>query len=101
AQVLKDFYDAGISVKMITGDYLETAVAIARLTGIKHEKTLTGVEIAGFSDKELENAVTDTHIFARVSPEIKYRIINALKQKGEVVSMTGDGVNDAPALKSA
>lgn len=101
AQVLKDFYDAGISVKMITGDYLETAVAIARLTGIKHEKTLTGSKIAGFSDKELENAVTDTHIFARVSPEIKYRIINALKQKGEVVSMTGDGVNDAPALKSA
>ncbi len=101
AAVIKDFYEAGITVKMITGDYLETAVAIARLTGIKYKKTLTGIEIAEFNDKELENAVTDTHIFARVSPEIKYRIINALKQNGEVVSMTGDGVNDAPALKSA
>lgn len=99
--VILGFYNAGLDVKMITGDYAETAVAIAGQTGIKHNKILTGKEVASLNDKELLNKVLETGIFARVSPEIKLRIINALKQAGEIVAMTGDGVNDAPALKAS
>lgn len=101
AEVIQGFYKAGVQVKMITGDYAETAVAIARLTGIHTNKILTGKEINELSETELNNMVTSTSIFARVSPEVKLRIVNALKQVGAVVAMTGDGVNDAPALKAA
>lgn len=100
-QVVKDFYAAGIDVVMITGDYPETAVSIARLTNIKSDKVLTGIEIEQLSDAQLGKAVSSTHIFARVSPKIKLKIIHAFKANGAVVAMTGDGVNDAPALKAA
>ncbi len=101
AAVIQGFYKAGVQVKMITGDYAETAVAIAKQTGIHTDTILTGKEISTLNDTELQKAVAPTTIFARVSPEIKLRIINSLKQAGEVVAMTGDGVNDAPALKAA
>lgn len=100
-KVISGFYAAGVDVKMITGDYKETAIAIARQTGIKTDKVITGDEIAALEDKELNATISSFHVFARVNPETKLRIINALKQSGEIVSMTGDGVNDAPALKSA
>jgi Ca2+-transporting ATPase len=101
AEVIKGFYKAGVGVKMITGDYKETARAIANQTGIKTDTILSGAEIATMPDDELETKVLATSIFARVTPEIKLRIINALKDVGQIVAMTGDGVNDAPALKSA
>lgn len=101
AEVIDGFYKAGIDVKMITGDYKETARAIANQTGIKSQSILSGTEISMMSDDELETKVLATSIFARVTPEIKLRIINALKKVGQIVAMTGDGVNDAPALKSA
>ncbi len=100
-KVISGFYAAGIDVKMITGDYKETALAIAKQTGIKADKVITGEEIMELKDEELKSIVSSIHIFARVDPETKLRIINALKQSGQIVSMTGDGVNDAPALKSA
>jgi Ca2+-transporting ATPase len=99
--VIDGFYHAGLDVKMITGDYKETAVAIAKQTHIKTDKILTGDELADFSDAALNSIVSETNIFARVTPDTKLRIIKALKQVGEIVAMTGDGVNDAPALKSA
>ena len=101
SEVIKGFYHAGVDVKMITGDYPETAVAIARKNHIKTDKMLVGKEISDLSSVELAAQAASTHIFARVSPEIKLKIIDALKQAGEIVAMTGDGVNDAPALKSA
>lgn len=100
-EVIQSFYNAGVDVKMITGDYPETAIAIARQTGIKTNKILTGKELLLLNDKELCKEVSSASVFARVSPELKLRIINSLKQAGEVVAMTGDGVNDAPALKAA
>ena len=99
--VIRDFYQAKVDVKMITGDYKETALAIAEQTGIKSDNVITGEAIAKLSEEELKKNVASIHIFARVEPETKLRIINALKQSGQIVSMTGDGVNDAPALKSA
>ena len=101
AEVIESFYDAGVEVKMITGDYLETAVSIARQTGIKYDQVLSGDSIAAMNETALLNAVQSTHIFTRVSPALKLKIIDALKKNGEIVAMTGDGVNDAPALKSA
>ena len=101
AEVIASFYQAGVEVKMITGDYRETALAVAQQTGIKHERVVTGKELETMSDAELERIVPQAHIFARVTPESKLRIINALKRSGEIVAMTGDGVNDAPALKAA
>ena len=100
-QVINSFYKAGVDVKMITGDHIETALAVAEQTGIKVDQVITGKEIAKLTDEDLKNKVSSIHIFARVEPETKLRIINALKQNGQIVSMTGDGVNDAPALKSA
>ena len=100
-EVVNDFYSSGIDVKMITGDYKETAVAIARQTNIKTDNILTGDELAHMSDSALSEVVSSTHIFARVTPKTKLRIIKALKSRGQVVAMTGDGVNDAPALKYA
>lgn len=100
-KVIRGFQDAGIQVKMITGDYRETAIAIAREVGIPTDTALTGDEVAALSDKALREKVGKTAVFARISPEAKLRIVDALKAEGETVAMTGDGVNDAPALKSA
>jgi Ca2+-transporting ATPase len=92
---------AGIRVIMITGDYPQTAHAIAQQAGLDTEVTLTGAQIDALSDKELEDAAKRTSVFARIMPEQKLRLIEALKRSGEVVAMTGDGVNDAPALRAA
>lgn len=93
---------AGIAVKMITGDYPETARAIADAAGIDHGAgVLTGTRIAAMSNAELRTVVDNVNIYARMMPEQKLRLVTALKDNGEVVAMTGDGVNDAPALKAA
>ncbi|MDZ4709082.1 MAG: cation-translocating P-type ATPase [Saprospiraceae bacterium] len=99
---LKTFEEAGIRVKMITGDYKETAVAIADQIHLKHNnEVLTGNEVLKLNMPELKQKVTDISIFARMFPEAKLKVIEALKENGEVVAMTGDGVNDGPALKAA
>lgn len=92
---------AGIKVKMITGDHAITALAIARELGIanEHSKALSGQDLEQMSDEELAEVVEDISVFARVSPEHKVRIVEALKAKGHITAMTGDGVNDALALK--
>jgi Ca2+-transporting ATPase len=101
-QSLKECYTAGIRVIMITGDYPGTAQHIARKIGLKDpDKYITGPELASMQKEELQERIKTTNIFARVVPEQKLEIVNALKLNGEVVAMTGDGVNDAPALKSA
>jgi len=92
---------AGIDVKMITGDHAITARAIAREIGLPDGDVITGVELEKMSDAELEKRVEHISVFARVNPEHKLRIVRALKANGHVVAMTGDGVNDAPALKRA
>ena len=98
---------AGIAVKMITGDHAATATAIARQVGLLdgHARTdglvLTGAELAALPDEEFLSAVERTSVFARVSPEQKLRLVEALQAQGHVVAMTGDGVNDAPALRQA
>jgi Ca2+-transporting ATPase len=92
---------AGIKVVMVTGDHPETARAIATQVGIKSIKVLTGGEIAGMTDESLKTAFKDTFVFARVTPEDKLRLVKVLREKGEIVAVTGDGVNDAPALKEA
>lgn len=100
--VVAGFFSAGISVKMITGDFSETASAIAGMVGISDaEKVLTGDEVMAMPDAELELKLRSVNVFARMFPDAKLRIVNSLKKMGEVVAMTGDGVNDGPALKSA
>ena len=101
ADAVRECRSAGIEVAMITGDYAKTAEAIARAAGIDETAVMTGMEIAGASDAALAERVQTTRIFARVLPEQKLRLVNAFKANGGVVAMTGDGVNDAPALKSA
>jgi Ca2+-transporting ATPase len=86
---------------MITGDYPQTARAIAHRVGIDASKVLTGSEIAALSDSQLKDALEHTFVFARVTPEDKLRLVRLLKEKGEFVAVTGDGINDAPALKNA
>lgn len=99
---VKQCHDAGIRVKMITGDHALTAQAIAKKIGLMNSsRTLTGVEIDTLDDKSLKTAVEDIDVFARTSPEHKLRLVMALQAMGETVAMTGDGVNDAPALKRA
>ena len=99
---IQECYKAGIRVVMITGDYPVTAQHIARQVGLKPlDKVITGIELYNMSDEELRERIKTVNIFARVVPEQKLRLVNAFKENGEIVSMTGDGVNDAPALKSA
>jgi Ca2+-transporting ATPase len=101
-KVLSDFYKAGIAVKIITGDNSITTKAIAMQIGFKNfDKALTGEELMLLSDEQLKIQVNEISIFTRMFPEAKLRIINALKANNEIVAMTGDGVNDGPALKAA
>lgn len=98
---VKECHQAGIRVVMITGDYPVTAQAIAKAAGLPHEKVMTGAELQALDDDTLQVVVRECHVFARILPEQKLRLVNALKANGDVVAMTGDGVNDAPALKAA
>lgn len=101
-EIIKSFYQSGIDVKMITGDFPETAMSIANGIGLKNpQNCITGKQIGEMNDEELKKAITNTSVFARVMPEVKLRIITTLKSMGEIVAMTGDGVNDGPALKAA
>ena len=98
---VRECRSAGIRVVMITGDHPETARAIARQAGIEHERVMTGSELARLDDGSLLERAPEVSVFARITPQQKLRIVAALKAGGEVVAMTGDGVNDAPALRSA
>ena len=92
---------AGIAVKMITGDNLSTALSIAEQIGLEKGRAMEGGELDQVTDEELIKIVNEISVFARVRPEHKLRIVRALKENGEIVTMTGDGVNDSPALKEA
>jgi Ca2+-transporting ATPase len=99
---IQECYQAGIRVIMITGDYPGTAQSIARQIGlVPNEEVITGPELDKMDDAELQRRIRSVNIFARVVPEQKLRLVQALKANGEIVAMTGDGVNDAPALKAA
>lgn len=98
---IKTCQEAGIKVIMITGDHPETARAIASQVGINSANVLTGDEIAKMTDADLKESLKRTFVFARVTPEDKLRLVRLLKENGEVVAVTGDGINDAPALKEA
>lgn len=99
---IKECYGAGIRVVMITGDYPVTAQNIARQIGLANpDLVITGPELEKFSPEELKRRIGEVNIFSRVVPEQKLIIVNALKARGDIVAMTGDGVNDAPALKAA
>ena len=101
-EVLKSFYDAGISVKIITGDNAGTTASIAKQIEFRgYEKSITGKELMEMSDSELQSSVMDINVFSRMFPDAKLRIVNALKANGQIVAMTGDGVNDGPSLKAA
>ncbi len=93
-------HEAGIKVRMITGDHAVTASAIARELGIPG-RAISGAEFKAMADGELDSAIDDIGVIARVAPEDKVRLVDSLKRKGDIVAMTGDGVNDAPALKKA
>jgi P-type Ca2+ transporter type 2C len=100
--VLEDFYTAGIAVKIVTGDNAATTAAIAKQVGFRgYEKSLTGDELMQLKEADVTQKVMDTNVFTRMFPDAKLKIINALKANNEIVAMTGDGVNDGPALKAA
>jgi Ca2+-transporting ATPase len=102
AGAVRECYSAGIRIIMITGDYPGTARNIAGQIGLKPDnQIITGSELDEMNDEELKERIKTACIFARAVPEQKLRIVTALKANGEVVAMTGDGVNDAPALKAA
>jgi magnesium-transporting ATPase (P-type) len=100
-QAVADCQRAGLTVKMITGDHAVTAAAIAHRLGLSDSAPLTGADIEALDDAALRRHVQQTDVFARASPEHKLRLVAALQAEGELVAMTGDGVNDAPALKAA
>jgi Ca2+-transporting ATPase len=103
AAAIKIARHAGIETIMITGDYPNTAVAIGKEIGLLHDddRVLTGAQLDQMDEGELEQIIEDVAVYARVSPQHKVEIVDALKSKGHIVAMTGDGVNDAPALKRA
>lgn len=101
AEAVAECLRAGIRVKMITGDYPVTAATIAREAGLDARLPVSGVELDQLDDPALAGRLEEADVFSRVMPEQKLRIVNVLKSAGEVVAMTGDGVNDAPSLKSA
>ncbi|MEP6503664.1 MAG: cation-translocating P-type ATPase [Betaproteobacteria bacterium] len=101
-QAIADCRAAGIRVVMITGDHPATAFSIARQAGLATDgEVMTGAELAGLSDEDLVRRLADTHVFCRFRPEQKLRLVQAFRSRGDIVAMTGDGVNDAPALKAA
>ncbi len=101
-QAVSECFTAGIRVIMITGDYPVTAKHIAMEIGLQNpDNCITGQELQQMSEAELRKRIKETNVFARVVPDQKLKIVNALKKNGEIVAMTGDGINDAPALKSA
>eukprot|EP00590_Aulacoseira_subarctica_P010427 CAMPEP_0172434166 /NCGR_PEP_ID=MMETSP1064-20121228/70483_1 /TAXON_ID=202472 /ORGANISM="Aulacoseira subarctica , Strain CCAP 1002/5" /LENGTH=1119 /DNA_ID=CAMNT_0013182365 /DNA_START=98 /DNA_END=3458 /DNA_ORIENTATION=- len=103
-QAIKEAHGAGVRVAMITGDHKGTAVAIGKMLGLVNEKypsAITGPELDAMSNEELKEAVMANNVFARASPQNKIQIVEALQAQGQVCGMTGDGVNDAPALKAA
>ncbi|HVZ56813.1 MAG TPA: cation-translocating P-type ATPase, partial [Chitinophagaceae bacterium] len=100
--VLNQFYSAGIRVKLLTGDFPETAAEIARQVHMRGPDTIfTGEQVMAMGPEQLARVAAEANLFARMFPEAKLRVIEALKASGEIVAMTGDGVNDGPALKSA
>lgn len=103
AKAVAEFKGAGVKTIMITGDRMDTAFAIARELGIAEEPSecISGEELEHMEDVELERRIAQTRVFAHVSPEHKVRIVSACKKNGQITAMTGDGVNDAPSLKSA
>jgi Ca2+-transporting ATPase len=101
SEAIRECHTAGIRVVMITGDYPGTAQNIGRQIGLPRGEIITGPELNDMDDAELRRRIGSVNVFARVMPEQKLRLVQALKANGEVVAMTGDGVNDAPALKSA
>jgi Ca2+-transporting ATPase len=102
ATVLTGFYNAGLSVKILTGDNAVTTKAIGRLIGLRgNDISIDGNEVMSMNDAMLEECVKNTNVFTRVFPEAKLKIINALKKTKAIVAMTGDGINDGPALKAA
>jgi len=103
-QAIREAHGAGVRVAMITGDHKDTATAIGHMLGIvdeKYSEAVTGPELDAMTDDEIRKCVMDHNVFARASPQNKIRIVKALQAEGQVTSMTGDGVNDAPALKAA
>lgn len=101
-QVLESFYTAGITVKIVTGDNAATTTAIAKQIGFRgYDKSISGDELVQLDGKALNGMVEHAQVFTRMFPEAKLKIINALKTNNEIVAMTGDGVNDGPALKAA
>ncbi len=102
SQVLKQFTEAHINVKLVTGDFAETAVTICKQVGITGNlKYVTGEQVMQMREDELKKTVEETSLFVRMFPEAKRVVVNALKANGRIVAMTGDGVNDAPALRSS
>ena len=103
-EAIEKCYRASIRIIMVTGDYGLTALSIAKKIGIVQgddARVVSGLELADMDDNQLKEALKGEIVFARVAPEQKYRVVNALQELGEVVAVTGDGVNDAPALKKA
>jgi len=98
-KAIREAQESGIRVVMVTGDHPSTAFAVAHEVGIPPSRIITGLDLESLSPDELNQAVREANVFARVAPEHKLRLVEALKAGGEIVAMTGDGVNDAPALK--